>query len=122
MLTLSSIHPFQDTVNALTNQNTILERRLNSEQEKRNENMTESDTRVEHMSSSVKQLEMERDQLMKQLEEEKTMHAEVEERFTTMQTELATQGMFNLRIIYISCQGKIEKKVLAYMLIIDVFF
>lgn len=83
----------QDTVNALTNQNTVLQGRLSTEQEKRT-NGGEGDSRIEHMSSSLQQLEMERDQLMKQLDQEQDLHADVKSQLHKLQTELATQGMF----------------------------
>ena len=81
-------------MNALTNQNTMLQKRLSAEQDNSNSNLTEADTRVEHMSSSLKQLEMERDQLMNQLDQERDMHSEVKEKFSNLQMELATQGNY----------------------------
>ncbi|GIY61496.1 golgin subfamily A member 2 [Caerostris darwini] len=71
------LHQAQEQINILTNQNSELRMALatqsvSDENQKEDKDVSKRNDLVESLSASVRQLEMERDQMMKQLEEQKS--------------------------------------------------
>jgi hypothetical protein len=82
----------QDTINALTNQNSSLRTELIQLQSKnRDENGELQSDQVEYLSSSVRQLEMERDKILDQLRESQQMRKMLDDKLNAIQQDLATQ-------------------------------
>lgn len=85
----------QDTINALTNQNSSLRSELiQLQQQAKNSDGTTAETnssQVEFLSASVRQLEMERDKVIDQLRESQQMRRMLDEKMNAIQQDLANQ-------------------------------
>ena len=84
----------QDTINALTNQNSLLHSRISGYENGDNGNMLGGDMSdiVTSLSASIQQLEMERNQVLHQLEDERGLSQRAQDKLQQLQHELAHQS------------------------------
>ena len=83
----------QDTINALTNQNSLMQSQMsNSENGNINGNQGESSDLVTSMNASIRQLEMERNEVVTQLRDEQSRADGAQSKLQQLQNELAHQS------------------------------
>lgn len=92
VLSFSIFLSLQDTINALTNQNSILQSHMANSDNTGSNDADDNSALVASMSASVKQLEMERNQVVQRLKEEETRANDIQNKLHQLQNDLAHES------------------------------